>query len=117
MFALAGLLISGLATVLSNIVRQIISPLLPTGDPFYLAGGPASAGATVIGFVGNVGIFALSPLAMIAAAAIIYGGYMYITSAGEEDKARLGKRVIMYTLIGVFIILSAAMIVNIVLSL
>lgn len=116
-FAVLGLLISGLATLISNIVRQIVSPLLPAGSPFFLGGGPGGAANTVTQLIGNIGIFVLSPLAMIAAAAIIYGGYTYITSAGEEDKARLGKRIILFTLIGIFIILAAALIVNIVVGL
>jgi len=117
LFAIVGLLISGLATIISNILRQIISPLLGAGNPFFLGGGPAGAASTATMLIGNIGIFVLSPLAMIAAAAIIYGGYTYITSAGEEDKARLGKRIILFTLIGIFIILAAALIVNIVVGL
>lgn len=116
-FAILGLLVSGLATIISNMLRQIVSPLLPAGSPFLLGGGPGGAADTVTQLIGNIGIFVLSPLAMIAAAAIIYGGYTYITSAGEEDKARLGKRIILFTLIGIFIILAAALIVNIVVGL
>lgn len=117
LYAVVGLIISTLATVISYMLRQIVSPLLPASDPFFLAGGPSGAANIVTTLIGSIGVFVLSPLAMIAAGAIIYGGYMYITSAGEEDKARLGKRIILFTLLGVFIVLSAALIVNIVITL
>ena len=46
----------------------------------------------ILGFVG-----------MIAVLMLIWGGINYLTSAGDEDKAKTGKKTIMYALIGLVI--------------
>jgi len=38
---------------------------------------------------------------------IVYGGFIYITSGGSEDKIKEGKRIITYAIIGLVIIIMA----------
>lgn len=45
---------------------------------------------------------------------IIIGGIQYMTSAGNEEKAKKAKQVIIYAIIGVAIVLSADFIIGIV---
>jgi hypothetical protein len=45
---------------------------------------------------------------------IIVGGIQYMTSAGNEDKAKKAKQVILYAIIGVAIVLSADFIIGLV---
>jgi len=51
----------------------------------------------------NLTNWILGFVAMIAILAVIWGGVMYIGSAGDETKATTGKRVVSYALIGLVI--------------
>lgn len=61
----------------------------------------------------NILKFALSLVGIIAVAAIIYGGFLYITSLGDDKKAQTGKNIILYTVVGIIIIGLAGLIANI----
>lgn len=52
----------------------------------------------------------------IAVVMVIYGGYQYITSAGNEEKATSGRQTIFYALIGLVIIVLSFVIVSAVLN-
>jgi heme/copper-type cytochrome/quinol oxidase subunit 2 len=51
-------------------------------------------------------------LGLVATGFLIYGGFMYITSAGNEQNVDKAKKVIMYAAIGIIIIVLAAVLVN-----
>jgi len=48
----------------------------------------------------------------IAVIMVIYGGFQYITSAGNEEKATAGRQTLIYALIGLVIILLSFVIVT-----
>lgn len=75
---------------------------LSTSEPKILV---ESVIDTLLGFAG-----------LVALAAIIYGGFLYITSAGDEDRAAKGKKVVLYAVIGLILIGLSAVIVNIVID-
>lgn len=56
--------------------------------------------------------FLLSIVGVIALIMIIFGGIVYITSAGNEERVRLGKKITTYSIIGVTIALSSFVIVK-----
>jgi len=56
--------------------------------------------------------FALGFVALLTTAIIIYGGFVYITAAGDQEKAAKGKKVLTYSIIGMMIIILAFSIVN-----
>ena len=58
----------------------------------------------------------LGVLGLLAVAMIIYGGFMYTTSAGDATKIKKAKDTIMYGVIGLVIALLAYAIVNFVVS-
>lgn len=58
----------------------------------------------------------LSLLAIVAVAALIYGGFRYLTALGDEDKVREAKRIILYTIIGLLIVGASALVVNVVIG-
>ena len=60
--------------------------------------------------------FILGFLGFIAILVIVYGGFMYVTAAGKEDKAETGKKSITYAIIGILVILGSYAIVNTVLQ-
>src|SRR5438876_7743675 len=45
---------------------------------------------------------------------LIYGGFLYITSAGNEESATKGKNAVIYALIGIIIIILSYVIVNVI---
>lgn len=51
---------------------------------------------------------------IVATAAYIYGGYLYMISGASEASKTKGKEVILYTTLGVVVVVSAAMVVNII---
>ncbi len=67
-------------------------------------------------FVQKIVNWALSFLGFIAVLLIIYAGFLYITAAGESEKADKSKKIITYTVIGIVIILGSYAIVNTVLT-
>ena len=64
-------------------------------------GGAGDARSLILKVLNNV----LTYLGVICVIMVIYGGFMYVTSAGEEDKAKKGRTIIMYAGIGIIIIL------------
>jgi len=49
---------------------------------------------------------------VLAVIYLIYGGILYITSAGEEDKAKKGKTAVVNAIIGIAIVIGALIIVK-----
>jgi len=64
----------------------------------------------------NLTNWILGFVAMVAVLAIIWGGVTYVGSAGDENKATTGKRVITYALIGLVIAGMAYAIVNVIVT-
>ncbi len=67
-------------------------------------------------FVINVTNFILGFLGLIAILIIVYGGFLYLTAAGEQEKAEKGKKSVTYAIIGIVLILGSYAIVNTVLQ-
>jgi len=59
----------------------------------------------------------LSLVGTIAVISLLYGGFLYITSQGEDNKVEQAKHIILYSVIGLIIIGLSAVIVNVVISL
>jgi len=64
----------------------------------------------------NVIKYFMTFLGIIAVCMILYGGYMWMIAAGNEDKVTKAKQIIVAGLIGMIIILSAYMIVDFILD-
>jgi type IV secretory pathway VirB2 component (pilin) len=60
--------------------------------------------------------FFLGFLGLLAVIMIIYGGMLYMTASGDQQKVDKGKKILMYAIIGIVIILMSFAIVNTVLS-
>lgn len=56
--------------------------------------------------------WALGFLGLIAVIAVIVGGYYYLLSGGDEGQAGKGRKIIIYAIIGIVIILLSFAIVN-----
>lgn len=64
---------------------------------------PANVKTDIIESIMNVTNFILGFIAMIATLVIIYGGFMYLTAAGNEDTVATAKKTISYGVIGMVI--------------
>jgi hypothetical protein len=71
---------------------------------------------TANSFITAVVKVGLSIMGLIAVAVIIYGGFLYVTSMGDEKKAEQGKHAILYAVIGLIIIGGAAILTNVIIS-
>lgn len=97
----------------------ILSPTITRADLQSGFGGAGSLAADTglseqepVEFIKKAVDVFLGIVGLVAVAVVIYGGFLYITSAGDEDKAAHGKRVILYAVIGLVLIGLAAIIVN-----
>ena len=60
--------------------------------------------------------FFLTFLGLIAVVMIIYGGFLYVTAGGNNEKIESAKKIIMYAVVGIIVILLSFAIVNTVLG-
>ncbi len=56
--------------------------------------------------------FGLGIAFVVAVIMVMYGGYQYITSAGNEEQATNGRKTLIYALIGMVIVIMSFVIVN-----
>ena len=63
-------------------------------------------------FVITIVNFALGFLGLLAVIIVIYGGVLYVTAAGEEEKTQKGKKSITYATVGLLIVLGSFAFVN-----
>ena len=63
---------------------------------------------TVIGIINNV----LGVIGLVAVVFVVYGGFLYLTSAGDASKTKKAKETLFYALIGLVIVGLAYAIVN-----
>ncbi|MCK5466086.1 hypothetical protein KAI56_01130 [Candidatus Parcubacteria bacterium] len=89
----------------NNALADWVMPAPPVGVPTNFDNAVINLTNWILGFV-----------AMIAVLAIVWGGVMYIGSAGDETKATTGKRVVTYALIGLVISGIAYALVNIIVT-
>lgn len=60
---------------------------------------------------GNVLNFLLSIIGILAIIMLVIGGFMYLTAAGDENRAETGKRIVTYATIAIAVALSALVLV------
>ena len=58
----------------------------------------------------------LTFLGIVAVIMVIYGGVTYVTAAGEDEKIQSAKKIIMYAVIGIIIVLISFALVNMILG-
>ncbi len=51
-------------------------------------------------------------LGLVATIMIIYGGFLYVTSGGDDAGAEKGKKILMYAAIGLIVVLISYAVVN-----
>ena len=107
------LIVLGLSTILLTVFAGTAgAQLIQQGDvPSNIAaatGGEGSIRALVLRIVD----FFLLFLGLIAVIMIIYGGITYVTAGGNDEKVGKAKKIIMYAIVGIVIVLISFALVN-----
>jgi hypothetical protein len=59
----------------------------------------------------NLALYAIGIVAVIM---FIYGGYVYMTSGGNQERAKKGRSILTWAVVGLVVVLVAATLVNVV---
>ncbi|MFH0834262.1 MAG: pilin [Patescibacteria group bacterium] len=51
-------------------------------------------------------------LGLIATGFLVYGGFLYITSAGGDENIKQAKKILIYSAVGIIVIILSAVLVN-----
>lgn len=105
LYAILGLLIAGIASIIISTVTCLYT---------QTEGCPPTQ---IINIILNAANVLLAPAGAIAFVALIYGGYLYMTSGGDESRASRAKNTILYALLGLAVIGIAGIVVNVVIGL
>ena len=97
----------------------LFSPILVfaagTVIPSPISGLPGTEGTTATQLLSKIIENVLLPVAgLIAVGFLIYGGFQYVTSRGEEEQAESGKKTIQNSIIGLVIIILSYVIVTVI---
>jgi hypothetical protein len=60
--------------------------------------------------------FALGFLGLLAVIMVIYGGFLYVSSAGNEENVNKAKKILLYAVLGIVVILVSFALVNTILG-
>lgn len=105
---LSSLLLVVFAAMGGTVGAQLIQPGDQPGGIAAATGGEGSIRALVLRIVD----FFLLFLGLIAVIMIIYGGITYVTAAGNQEKIESAKKIILYAVIGIVIVLISFALVN-----
>jgi len=91
-------------TIGSIVAGSLFIPFLSyAAIPLVNPGGVYSTSVTFMNVVTNVANFIISFIAILGIIFLVYGGLVYVTSAGDEGRAEEGKSTITYAIWGLFI--------------
>lgn len=116
MFVVTGLMVLGLLLVNSFGVDVALAQGGGAIDPE--ADQPAIIRALSGGQTGLRGIvltiinFFLTFLGLLAVIMVIYGGFLYVSSAGNEENVNKAKKILLYAVIGIVVIIVSFALVN-----
>lgn len=107
------------AFLVSSVMAQSVGSNVPLVNPIggsVKNGGNKQGIINVQDLVGKGLTVVLGVMGSITLLAFVYGGYMWLTSAGNDEKVRAGTDTLMYSTIGLFIIFGAYAILNTILK-
>lgn len=115
------LLFVGAITVLSLSVFPVVAQVQPIIAPNcgflgMICQGDETFFGDIRPYLETVINTALTFIAIIATIYMVYAGFVYITSTGDEDSSSRAKRQIIYAMLGLFVAGTASLIVDVVVS-
>lgn len=108
-------LMAGALSLLSVLPVAGAAILNPTDNPEAVASATGGE-STLRGLILTIINYFLGFLGLIAVIMVIYGGVTYVISAGNDEAIGKAKKIIMYALIGIVIILLSFVLVRMVLG-
>jgi len=108
-------LMAGAIAIFSMIPVASAALISPYDVPSEVSGATGGEG-NIKTLVLRIVNYALTFLGIVAVLIIVFGGFTYITAAGAQDKVDNAKKMIMYAIVGIIIILLSFAIVNTVLQ-
>jgi hypothetical protein len=103
--AVIGLAVTvGAKTILQEIYKVISPMITPSSD--------VSLAPSAFEVVTNILNLLLSVLAMIGVISLVWGGILYLTSGGNQDRAEKGKKQLIYSIIGLVIAIGSLVIIK-----
>lgn len=113
MFIISGLMILGLLLVNSFGVDIALAQAIDqeADQPAIIRA--LSGGQTGLrGIVLTIINFFLTFLGLLAVIMVIYGGFLYVSSAGNEENVNKAKKILLYAVIGIVVIIVSFALVN-----
>lgn len=111
--ALMSLVIMTVALAAFNLAPSALAQgLIGPGDQPEAIANQTGGQGDIREFVKDILNFILGFLGFIAVVYIIYGGFLYVTSGGNEENTGKAKKIILYAVVGIIIILASFAIVN-----
>jgi len=99
--------------MLNFIGRAFAQPAAGSVTVPVISTAPISGSTATLGaFVGAILTWALWAAGAIAVIFLIYGGVLYITAGGDQEKATSGRTAIVNAIIGIIVIALALVLVN-----
>jgi len=98
-----GLSASALMTYAFTLSVNVASATALTSMTWGYKNAPKGVKTDIVDSIMNITNFILGFIAMIATLVIIYGGFQYLTAAGNEDSVANAKKTISYGVIGMVI--------------
>lgn len=105
-YALIGVIVAlGATTILSAFI-------IPGGQPFLFTAQRAADATPIQNMLVTLRLMAVTLASVVAGIFLVYGGYKYISSAGDEEESNKAKRQIAYAVLGLLVIGTFQLIVN-----
>lgn len=73
-----------------------------------------SRDTSLVSFLGNIQTWLLSIVGGLTVLFIVYGGFLYMTSGGNQQKLELAKKTLTYAILGLVLVVLAWFILNII---
>ena len=86
----------------------------PTSVNGFISGSTTSDAGILIAKIFN---YIIAVLIVVAVGALIYAGYLYISSATDSNKIKAANQAVIYTLVGLALVIAASAVVNFVMAL
>jgi type IV secretion system pilin len=108
-------LMVGALTMVSMLPIASAALLGPGDNPSEVAGATGGEGSLRQLVLTMINYF-LGFLGILAVIMVIYGGVTYVISAGEDEKMQSAKKIIMYAVIGIIIVLVSFALIRMVIN-
>lgn len=112
----AGLLSLVLAVSAVFADHTFAASLIDTTDNPDIISGATGGESSIKELVKTMLNFGLSFLGFVATVMVIYGGILYVTSAGNDENVGKAKKILLYAVVGIVIILLSFALVNTILG-